>query len=170
MYFNSVTISFEEAVQFALERLHMKDLHPREEQLESIKAVYDGLNVFVCLPTGFGKSLCYQAIPFVMDFKLGRVGTPITSAILVVSPLVSLMVDQVEDLRRRKVKTSIITSGSDLAKPLLARETSLCTDSLLFCAPEALALPKWRAALETPAVFERIVAVVVDEAHCVSKW
>ncbi len=46
--------SFEEAVQFALERLHMKDLHPREEQLQSIKAVYDGLNVFVCLPTGFG--------------------------------------------------------------------------------------------------------------------
>ncbi len=141
--------SFEEAVQFALEKLHMEDLHPREEQLQSIKAVYDGLNVFVCLPTGFGKSLCYQAIPFVMDFKLGRAGTSITSAILVVSPLVSLMVDQVEDLRRRKVKTSFI---------------------LLFCAPEALALPKWRAALETPAVFERIVAVVVDEAHCVSKW
>ncbi len=60
--------------------------------------------------------LCYQAIPFVMDFKLGRVGTSITSAILVVSPLVSLMVDQVEDLRRRKVKTSLIISGSDLAK------------------------------------------------------
>ncbi len=117
--------SFEEAVQFALERLHMKDLHPREEQLQSIKAVYDGLNVFVCLPTGFGKSLCYQAIPFVMDFKLGRVGTSITSAILVVSPLVSLMVDQVEDLRRRKVKTSLITSGSDLAKRS-AEPTNFC--------------------------------------------
>ncbi len=114
----------------------MEDLHLREEQLQSIKAVYMDIT---CLPTGFGKSLCYQAIPFVMDFKLGRTGTSITSAILVVSPLVSLMVDQVEDLRR-KVKTSIITSGSDLAKPLLAGETSLCTDSLLFCAPEALAL------------------------------
>ncbi len=42
-------------MQFALERLHMEDLHPREEQLHSIKAVYDGLNVFVSLPTGFGK-------------------------------------------------------------------------------------------------------------------
>ncbi len=105
-----------------------------------------------------------------MDFKLGRAGTSKTSAILVVSPLVSLMVDQVEDLRRRNVKTSLITSCSDLAKPLIAGETNLYTDILLFCAPEALALPKWRAALETPAVFERIVAVVVDEAHCVSKW
>ncbi len=47
--------SFEEAVQFALERLHIEDLGPREEQLQSIKAVYDGLNVFVCLPTGFEK-------------------------------------------------------------------------------------------------------------------
>ncbi len=106
--------SFKEAVQFSLERLHMEDLNPREEQLQSIKAVYDGLNVFVCLPIGFGKkSLCYQAISFVMDFKLGRAGTSITSAILVVSSLVSLMVDQVEDLRRRKV-TSII-SGSDFS-------------------------------------------------------
>ncbi len=68
------------------------------------------------------------------------------------------------------MKTSLITSCSNLAKPLIAGETNLCTDSLLFCAPEALALPKWRAVLDTPAVFERIVAVVVDEAHCVSKW
>ena len=98
--------SFEEAVQFALERLHMEDLDPGEEQLQSIKAVYDGLNVFVCLPIGFG--LCYQAISFVMDFKLGRAGTSMTSAILVVSPLVSLMVDQVEDLRRRKVHPAVL--------------------------------------------------------------
>ncbi len=52
------------------------------------------------------------------------------------------MIDQVEDLRTEggKVKTSIITSESDLSKSLLAGETSLCTDSLLFCVPEALAL------------------------------
>ncbi len=62
-----------------------------------------------------------------MDFKLGRAGTSKTSDILVVSPLVSLMVDQVEDLRRKKVKTSIITSGSDLAKPLLAGEKTCCS-------------------------------------------
>ncbi len=60
-----------------------------------------------------------------MDFKLGRVGTSITSAILVVSPRVSLMVDQVEDLRRRKVETSLITSGSDLAKRS-AEPTNFC--------------------------------------------
>ncbi len=83
--------SFEEVVQFTLERLHMA--HGWIE------------HICVPIPTGFGKSLRYQAIPFVMDFKLGRAGTSITSAILVVSPLVSMMADQVEDLRRRKVKS-----------------------------------------------------------------
>ena len=63
----------------------MEDLDPRGEQLQSIKAVYDG----VCVPTN-RIWLCYQAIPFVMDFKLGRAGTPKTSAILVVSSLLSL--------------------------------------------------------------------------------
>ena len=58
--------------------------------------------MFVGLPTGF---LCHQAIPFVMDFKLGRTGTSKTSFILVVSPLVSLVIDQVEDLRTEVVKS-----------------------------------------------------------------
>ncbi len=89
-----------------------EDLDPRDEQLQSIKAVYNGLNVFVCL---------YQ-----QDLE---------KVFVTRSFLVYLMVDQVEDLRRRKVETSFITSGSDLTKPFLAGETSLCTDSLLFCAP-----------------------------------
>ena len=150
-------MSFELAVQHALQRLGLPDLTPKEEQLQSIRAVYDGKSVFVWLPTGFGKSLCYQALPFVLDFKLGLVGTAKCSAVLVVSPLVSLIVDQVESLRKRKVDCSVITSGSELAKPLVATEKNLHTDSLLFCAPEALMLPRWRAALVNPAVFERVV-------------
>lgn len=162
--------SFEEAIRHALCKLKLEHLSPKQPQIQAIRAVYDSRNVFVWLPTGFGKSLCYQALPFVMDFKLGLVGTPRSSTVLVVSPLVSLIVDQVESLRKRGVDSSVITSGSELAKPFLASESSLCGDSLLFCAPEALVLPRWRAALEKPAVFERVVAVVVDEAHCVSKW
>ena len=161
---------FSEAVQYALKKLEMESVTPKEEQLQSIFSVYGGKSVFVWLPTGFGKSMCYQALPFVMDYKLGRIGTSMSSVVVVVSPLISLIVDQVENLRNRGVSSSVITSGSDLVKPYLATEASICTDSLLFCAPEALALPKWRTALTNPAVFERIVAVVIDEAHCVSKW
>ena len=54
--------------------------------------------------TGFGKSLCYEVLPFVMDDKLGRHG----SIVIVISPLVSLMVDQVQSLRQRSVNAAII--------------------------------------------------------------
>ena len=73
-------------------------LEHKEEQLSSVKAVYEGNDVFVWLPTGFGKSLCYQILPFVFDHKLGLIGSGMSSAVLVVSPLVSLMVDQVQKL------------------------------------------------------------------------
>ena len=49
--------------------------------------------VFLWLPTGFGKSICFEFLPFVVDFKLGRVDTE-SSSVIVVSSLVSLMVDQ----------------------------------------------------------------------------
>ena len=72
-----------------------------------------------------------------------------------------------ESLRNRGDPSSVITSGNDLVKPYLTTEAN---HSHLFCAPEALALLKWRTALTNPAVFECIIAVVIDEAHCVSKW
>ena len=114
----------------------MEDLDPREEQLQSIKVVYDGLNVFVCLPTEFWKSLCYQAIPFVMDFKQGKAGTSKTSAILVVSsclpdgwPGWGHEKEESEDPNHHFWKWFGQTPLSWRDKP-----------SLLFCVPEALAL------------------------------
>ncbi len=160
--------SFSDAISYALDNLGSANLSLKEEQLQSTQAAYQGKSVFVWLPTGFGKSICYQALLFVLDHKLGLVDTPRSSTVLVASPLTALMVDQVQKLRSRGVKSSIITSGSDLAKCFLATESSLSTDSLLFCAPEALALPRWRDVLENSAVAEGVVAVVLDEAHCVS--
>ena len=75
--------AFEDAIQYALERLVSSHLGLKEEQLKAIRAVYEGKNVFVWLPTGFGKSLCYQAIPFVMDHKLNLVGTSRSSAVII---------------------------------------------------------------------------------------
>ena len=59
---------------------------------------------------------------------------------------------------------------SFIAKPFLEKPTSLCSDSLLYCAPEALVLPKWRDALEDSSVSHHVVVVVIDEVHCVYKW
>ena len=162
--------SFSESLSFALSSLQMSHVSLKPEQRSSMKAIYDGHDVFLWLPTGYGKSLCYQALPFLMDFKRGVVTAESRSAVLVVSPLVALMIDQVKSLRSRDVKCSIVTSSSGIDKDLLATDSSLCEDSLLFCTPEALVRSKWRFAIDVPKVSSRIVALVIDEAHCVSKW
>ena len=67
--------------------------------------------MFLWLPTGFGKSICFQVIPFLFDYKLGRIESPLPqrSVVVVVSPLVSLMVDQVTSLRLRGVNAAILS-------------------------------------------------------------
>ena len=154
---------------YALSSLKMSHLCVKPEQRSSMEAVYDGRDVFVWLPTGYGKSLCYQALPFLMDAKVGLVDSE-KSSVFVVSPLVALMIDQVKSLRSRGVKCSVITSSSDVEKDLLATPSSLSSDSLLFCTHKALVRSKWRDAFNDLVVSGRIVALVIDEAHCVSKW
>lgn len=133
-------------------------------------SVYDGEDVFVCLPTGFGKSICFHTLPFVFDFKL-QTGSR-KSIVVVVSPLIALMADQVRNLRDRGVKAVVVSSSSrdGISKEFLATESTLASASIIFCSPEALVLAKWRDALEKPDVSDRICAVAVDEAHCISKW
>lgn len=160
--------AFSAALTYSLDKLGLPQVCLKEEQRAAIKAVYQGRDVFVCLPTGYGKSLCYQTLPFVIDY--GRSGEARNSAVLVVSPLIALMEDQVGGLRRRGVKASVITSSAGVSKDNMCTDESLCTDSIFFCSPEALATSKWREAFDILEFSERIVAVVVDEAHCVAKW
>ena len=127
---------------------------------------------FFCL-TGFGKSICYQVLPFLSDHKSGLAGGQ-KMCVIVVSPLTSLMVDQVRNLRRNDVDAVVISSGSRessiVDKEFLATEKSLKSASLVFSSLEALTSLKWREMLENPATSNRVCAVVIDEAHCVSKW
>ena len=114
----------------------------------------------------------WQTLPFVMDYKRSQTVQEARergSAIIVVSPLVTLMEDQVSGLRKHGVKASIITSSASVTREHISTG-SLATDNVFFCAPEVLVASKWRDAFERPEFSGRIVAVVVDEAHCVSKW
>lgn len=129
--------TFSRAVSFALKQLRLQ-VTPKAEQLWAIRAAYDGRDAFVCLPTGFGKSLCYQVLPFVMDQKRESSG----SAVIVVSPLVALMEDQVSGLRKRKVNASIITSSTSVSQDNICRDRNLGSDNLFFVSPEALVTPK----------------------------
>jgi superfamily II DNA helicase RecQ len=75
----------------------------KSEQIEAVRHMYNGKDVLLWLPTGFGKSVCYEILPFIMDYRPGRCGSGQRSysTVLVVSPLISLMVDQVTSLRQR---------------------------------------------------------------------
>ena len=160
--------AFSTALAYSLEQLGLSHVVFKEEQRAAIKSMYEGRDVFVCLPTGFGKSLCYQTLPFVLDYKGGS--STSSNAVIVVSPLIALMEDQVSGLRRRGVKSSIITSSAGVTKEYICTEEGLATDNLFFCSPEAIVSPKWLETFERPEFSGRVVALVVDEAHCVSKW
>ena len=91
--------------------------------------------MFVWLPTGYGKSLCYQLLPFLFDIKLGCTGAIATerSVAVVISPLVSLMVNQVYSLQARGVCPAILSGNSgkrrgEQSSALLATETDITQD------------------------------------------
>lgn len=152
----------------------MSHLTLKDKQVEAISAVYGGSDVFVFLPTGFGKSICFQVLPFLFDHKMGRVSGQNENCVIVISPLVSLMVDQVRTLRRRNIEAVVISSSSQdntlVDREFRATESSVAKASLIFSSPESLLQRKWREVLENPLVSSRVCALVIDEAHCVSKW
>ena len=117
----------------------------KPEQSETLELIFQGKDVFVWFPTGYDKSVCYQALPFMFNHKLGRSNPVDRSVVLVVSPLVSLMIDQVTSLRSIGVGAAIISTGNQaggqqLGKELLLdeRDVERGKFSLLFGAPEAI--------------------------------
>ncbi|MDZ7828793.1 MAG: DNA helicase RecQ [Halofilum sp. (in: g-proteobacteria)] len=128
----------------------------RGEQRRIIDAVLAGHNALVLMPTGGGKSLCYQ-VPALL-----RAGTAV-----VVSPLIALMRDQVEALRHNGVRAACLNSTLDAGE---RREAERALEAgeldLVYVAPERLLQPG------TLARFERIEIALfaIDEAHCVSQW
>ena len=143
-----------DATQVLREVFGFADFRP--SQRDVIERLMAGGDVMVVMPTGSGKSLCYQ-IP-----SIARPGTGI-----IVSPLIALMRDQVEDLRERGVRAAFLNStlSAEGARAVEDRLTSGDLD-LLYVAPERLVTDRFMALLEEfePALF------AVDEAHCVSQW
>jgi ATP-dependent DNA helicase RecQ len=128
----------------------------RPHQREIIEHVIDGGDAFVLMPTGGGKSLCYQ-LP-----ALHRNGLCI-----VVSPLISLMKDQVDALLANGVRAALYNSTLEAAeaRSVLARLHRGDLD-LLYVAPERMMRPGFIHSLEAIPVG----LVAIDEAHCVSQW
>ena len=128
----------------------------RSHQSDVIEALIGGGDVLTLMPTGGGKSLCYQ-IP-----SLVRPGTGI-----VVSPLIALMQDQVDALRQLGVKAAFLNSSQDMAEQRAVQEQLLGGElDLLYVAPERLLSNRM---VELMASAD-LALFAIDEAHCVSQW
>ena len=109
--FDSSATDFTYCVSYALLRLKKEDLVLKPKQSAVLELIFQGKDVYVWFPTGYGigKSVCYQALPFMFDHKLGR--SVDRSVVLVVSPLVSPMIDRVTSLRSVGVGAAIMSAG-----------------------------------------------------------
>ncbi len=127
---SAVVCDFDRALSYALRRLGTSDTVLKPEQKAPIRHMYDGKDVFMLLPTGFGKSVCYKVLPFIFDFRStgseqGTSQSERCSLAIVISPLISLVADQVTSLRRRGARSAIVSSGSGVEKELLASEEDI---------------------------------------------
>src|SRR3989441_5131264 len=128
----------------------------RVHQLKVLGPVLAGRDVLAVLPTGAGKSLCYQ-VPALL-------GAGLT---LVVSPLISLMQDQVGALRRRGIAAAYVNSQLDADQRRVVLDAA--TEgrlALLYCAPERLGSLTRRLS----AAGTRVALLAIDEAHCITEW
>ncbi|WP_255202146.1 RecQ family ATP-dependent DNA helicase [Adlercreutzia caecimuris] len=136
------------------EHFGYRDFRPGQEVV--VAAVLSGRDALAVMPTGAGKSVCYQ-VPAVV----------LPGMTVVVSPLVSLMADQVRSLKEAGIRGAFLNSSLTPAQQaeVLARAQAGAYD-LMYVAPERLADPRFTAF----AASASIPFVAVDEAHCVSQW
>jgi ATP-dependent DNA helicase RecQ len=128
----------------------------REHQLEVIQKLTDGKDAFILMPTGIGKSICYQ-IPSIIRHGVG----------LVISPLIALMQDQVEALRQNGISAEFLNSSLSQAESRLVEKRILSGRSdILYAAPERLLSESFQQLLQRFP----IALFAIDEAHCVSQW
>ncbi|KAL2135911.1 hypothetical protein VTI74DRAFT_6294 [Chaetomium olivicolor] len=148
-------------IDFTLRRQFKKDTF-RPYQRDIILAALDGKDVFVQAATSFGKSLCFQ-LPAVIDRGIT----------IVISPLLSLMMNQVEALRAANVDARTLNSNT----PLLERDyiyQDLATGHphtrLLYVTPELCSMDRFRDRLKLVHEQKELARIAVDEAHCISEW
>ncbi len=134
----------------------------RPLQAEIIVSVLAGRDTLALMPTGGGKSICFQIPALVMGDA-----NPDKRLCLVITPLIALMRDQVENLKARGIQAAAIYTGMSYDKQRVALDNCLYGPyHFLYCSPERLESEEFRKRLaDLP-----IGLIAVDEAHCISQW
>jgi ATP-dependent DNA helicase RecQ len=136
----------------------------RGDQAEVVAHVVGGGDALVLMPTGGGKSLCYQ-VPAIARHRAGQGVT------VVVSPLIALMHDQVSALEELGVHASFLNSTLDSQDAsAIERELRSGRLVLLYAAPERILTPRFLAMLDSLHERRLLGLFAIDEAHCVSQW
>ena len=149
------------------DRFHLRGFRPN--QLEAINATLAGKDAFVLMPTGGGKSLCYQ-LPAIVNS--GRT----QGVTVVISPLLSLMQDQVEHLQKLKIQALLVNSEVTgeyrrLVMNCLKEQQPQKFCQLLYITPEMISKSQAMvSAFRDLHARRRLARIVIDEAHCVSQW
>lgn len=131
------------------------DFRPLQEDI--VKSVVSGQDTLALLPTGGGKSICFQVPALAME-----------GVCVVITPLIALMKDQVQNLRKRKIKADALYAG--MSRDEIERILSNCLFDkdfkFLYVSPERLQTERFRLAFSQM----KICMIAVDEAHCISQW
>ncbi len=145
-------------------RRHFGHASFRGPQLAIIERVLAGGHTLVIMPTGMGKSLCYQVPALIHATEATTANRPLT---LILSPLIALMKDQVDALRRRGIQATFVNSSLTAAERN-RRYAAIAAGryDLLYVTPERFRKAEFLTVVEQ----RRVPLLAVDEAHCISEW
>ncbi|SBS89500.1 ADP-dependent DNA helicase RecQ, putative (WRN) [Plasmodium malariae] len=130
----------------------------KDFQVEAVHAIFHKKDSFIVMATGMGKSLCYQIPSLMSECK--------NKFTVVISPLISLMKDQVDNLNRKKISSIFLGSGQKMSNEKILCEIKHGVYKIVYCSPEH--------ALNNKNLFlslrKRILLIAIDEVHCMSEW
>jgi len=137
------------------ENFGLESLRPKQQEV--IDLVLRGKNTLALLPTGYGKSLCYQ-VP----------SMALSGITLVISPLIALMQDQMSGLTKRGIVSATVLNSAIAPEEYERRLAGIAQGrlKLVYVAPERFESPRFRALIESL----NVSLLVIDEAHCISQW
>ena len=167
-FVNASPKDLETSMKTASQRFGVSEL--KKQQKSVVEATLCGKDVFVSLPTGFREWLIYLLLPVCAKELaiLSPVGPDFKPFVLIVSPLVLLMQDQVATLRDNGLRASLCVGHRDRA---LESDPRVLQSEYIFASPEGLLrTDHWRKTILSDSFQSNILALVIDEAHCVAKW